>query len=148
MSNVASQVAQRLDVFLAREPDADPVERGQLFGRLESALEYLLSELMLEQHGIGREFDGFMTKPGADTGWRIAPSGILELTGGAYLFGPPYSLWPFHGKLARHPATSVLCLSGKDAIAATGSGTKLRIPPDPLGWPYVMTTALPAANAR
>jgi hypothetical protein len=87
------------------------------------------------------------------------------------VFGPPYSLWPFHAKLARHPHESILCLSSKDAIVPMGDlaaprkasrdarartrrenesnrsrGLRLRVPPEPLSWPYVMKTTLPAAT--
>jgi len=171
--SAAHAVADRLDLYLAGEPHADPTEAGRLLGRLGSALEWLLAELLAEQHGIDEAFDGFTAAPGLDTGRGVTADGVLEMTGAAYLFGPPYSLWPFHGKLAPHPRESILCLSSRDAIVpmselpvraggsrrARGSlrrenqkkrsrGDNLRVPPDPLSWPYVMTTALPAVQSR
>src|SRR5262249_27800579 len=154
--------------FLERQPEADAVEAGRLLGRVESALEYLLAELLFEQHDVEAGFDGFIAAPGVDAGRGVSDDGILELTGAAYLFGPVYSLWPFHGKLAPHPRESVLCLSSKAAIVPMGElavspsasrnararvrreneknrrcGEGLRIPPDPLSWRYVMKTTLP-----
>src|SRR5262249_23030779 len=127
-----------------------------------------LSELLLEQHGVDAAFDGFMTAPGLNAGSGVTSDGILEMTGAAYWFGPQYSLWPFHAKLAPGPRESTLCLSTRSAIVAMGEpavprrgsretraptdrarerarsvGAKVRVPPDPLGWPYVMHTALP-----
>ena len=137
-----------------------------------SALEYLLSELLLEKHGFSEGFDGFTEAPGHGIGRSVTADGILEMTGAAYVFGPPYSLWPFHGKLVPHPRESVLCLAGRSAIVAMGTeplgknaprqlrarahreaekdrarGRNVAVPPQPRTWRYVMTTILPDVQA-
>ncbi len=166
---IADKVAAHLDAYLAAEPDSDRAREELRW--LESALEYLLADLLLEQHGVSEGFDGFTGAPNGDRGRRVTADGALEMTGGAYVFGPN-AVWPFRARLAPHPRESIFWLSDQSGSVATGGaspigknaprhrrarahrarekhaagGGRLSIPPQPHEWQYVMTTTLPPVH--